>query len=101
VRRKERPLADEAVNRSSHRCDSLGNAVPASSRSDPFAPGGQWRQRRTHEHDGPPVQPAAQWEKAETYMEFQAFSRSGLIEQLEFEGFTSKEAEHGANAVGL
>jgi hypothetical protein len=39
--------------------------------------------------------------KAESYLEFQAFSRSSLIQQLEFDGFTPEEAEHGANAVGL
>lgn len=34
-------------------------------------------------------------------MEYSAFSRSGLIDQLEFEGFTSEQAEHGATSVGL
>lgn len=29
-----------------------------------------------------------------------AFSRSGLIDQLEFEGFTADEAEYGVTAVG-
>ncbi len=29
-----------------------------------------------------------------------SFSRSGLISQLEFEGFTTEEAEYGVSAVG-
>ena len=29
------------------------------------------------------------------------FSRSGLIEQLEFEGFTPAQAAYGVRAVGL
>ena len=39
--------------------------------------------------------------KAKDYLEYTAFSRSGLIKQLEFEGFTRKQAEHGAKAAGL
>ena len=39
--------------------------------------------------------------KAEEYLDLMAFSRSGLIDQLEFEGFTSSEATYGADAVGL
>jgi hypothetical protein len=31
----------------------------------------------------------------------QAFSRSGLIAQLEYEGFTPAQALHGVQAVGL
>jgi hypothetical protein len=34
-------------------------------------------------------------------MEYSAFSRGGLIEQLKYEGFTQAQAEHGADAVGL
>lgn len=34
-------------------------------------------------------------------MEYSAFSRDGLIEQLRFEKFTPAQAEYGANAVGL
>jgi len=39
--------------------------------------------------------------KAEEYIEYTAFSRNSLIKQLEFEGFTRKEAEHGAKGAGL
>lgn len=39
--------------------------------------------------------------KAEDYLDLASFSRSGLIDQLEFEGFTRKQAEHGAKSVGL
>jgi len=39
--------------------------------------------------------------KAESYLEMSGFSRSGLIEQLQFEGFTNAQAAHGAASVGL
>ena len=35
-------------------------------------------------------------EEAKAYLEYTAFSYKGLIEQLEFEGFTSEEAIYGA-----
>jgi hypothetical protein len=34
-------------------------------------------------------------------MDYSSFSRSGLIKQLQFEGFTAAQAAHGASAVGL
>lgn len=37
---------------------------------------------------------------AEAYLNAMAFSRSGLIEQLKFEGYTQAEAEYGADNVG-
>ena len=39
-------------------------------------------------------------ETAASYLEYSAFSRSGLIDQLEYEGFTTTQAEYGVNAVG-
>jgi len=39
--------------------------------------------------------------KAAEYLSFESFSRSGLIKQLEFEGFTQAQAEYGADSVGL
>ena len=39
--------------------------------------------------------------KAESYLDFMAFSRKGLIEQLMFEGFSREQAEYGVTAVGL
>jgi hypothetical protein len=39
--------------------------------------------------------------KAADYLDYTAFSRSGLIQQLKFDGFTPKQAAHGADAVGL
>jgi hypothetical protein len=39
-------------------------------------------------------------EKAASYLEFSAFSREGLIEQLEYEGFSQADAEYAADAVG-
>ena len=37
--------------------------------------------------------------KAAEYLEFMAFSRSGLIDQLEFEGFPRPDAEYGVDAT--
>ena len=39
-------------------------------------------------------------EKAKSYLRFTAFSRDGLIDQLEFEGFSHTEAVYGADHVG-
>jgi len=36
--------------------------------------------------------------KATSYLAYSAFSRSGLIKQLEFEGFSNSEATYGAEA---
>jgi outer membrane murein-binding lipoprotein Lpp len=38
--------------------------------------------------------------KAKQYLRTMAFSRKGLIEQLEYEGFTPQQAEYGVQAVG-
>lgn len=38
--------------------------------------------------------------KAQTYLKYSAFSRNGLIGQLEFEGYTNSEAIYGADNVG-
>jgi hypothetical protein len=40
-------------------------------------------------------------ESAESYLSFTSFSRSGLIDQLKHEGFTTAQATFGADAVGL
>mgnify|MGYP003564406486 FL=1 len=37
---------------------------------------------------------------AERYLDFSAFSRSGLIEQLEFEGYSTQDATYAVDAVG-
>jgi len=39
--------------------------------------------------------------KAQEYLDYDSFSRSGLIKQLEFEGFTPAQAAYGAKKVGL
>ncbi len=39
--------------------------------------------------------------KAKEYLDSMPFSRSGLIEQLVFEGFTQAQAEHGVGTTGL
>ena len=38
---------------------------------------------------------------AESYLEFSAFSRQGLIDQLVYEGFSVEQAAYGATSVGL
>lgn len=38
---------------------------------------------------------------AQSYLDTMAFSRSGLIEQLEYEGFTRQQAEYGVRTAGL
>ncbi len=38
--------------------------------------------------------------KAESYLNYSAFSRNGLIGQLEYEGFSTTEATYGADNVG-
>jgi hypothetical protein len=37
-------------------------------------------------------------EAAESYLDLTAYSRSGLIEQLKFEGYSTKDATYGVNA---
>lgn len=39
--------------------------------------------------------------QANSYIRVSGFSRSGLIEQLEFVGFTNEQANYGADSVGL
>ena len=38
-------------------------------------------------------------ESAESYLEYTSFSKSGLIEQLEYEGFTPAQAQYGADTA--
>ena len=38
---------------------------------------------------------------ARDYLNLMSFSRQGLIEQLEFDGFTHEEAVYGVDSIGL
>lgn len=38
--------------------------------------------------------------RAKQYLEYTAFSYAGLVDPLEFEGFTASEAEYGADHCG-
>ena len=38
---------------------------------------------------------------ATSYLKFSAFSRTGLIDQLVFEGYTQAQAEYGVSTTGL
>jgi hypothetical protein len=39
-------------------------------------------------------------ESAESYLEYSAFSRKGLIQQLKYEGYSTKDATYAVDAVG-
>lgn len=39
--------------------------------------------------------------KAEIYLKIMAFSKQGLIDQLEYEGFTNAESEYGVNHIDV
>jgi hypothetical protein len=39
--------------------------------------------------------------RAQSYLRISSFSRSGLIRQLEYEGFTNEQAIFGVNTTGL
>jgi SOS response regulatory protein OraA/RecX len=38
-------------------------------------------------------------EKAQSYLDYKAFSRTGLIDQLKYEGFSKKDATYAVNAI--
>ena len=38
---------------------------------------------------------------AKDYLDFTSFSRSGLIDQLEFDGYSPAQAEYGVSQTGL
>ena len=38
---------------------------------------------------------------AKSYLKYSAFSRTGLIDQLVFEGYTQAQAEYGVGTTGL
>ncbi len=38
---------------------------------------------------------------AKDYLDYTSFSRDGLINQLEFDGFTNAQAVYGVDATGL
>jgi Host cell surface-exposed lipoprotein len=38
---------------------------------------------------------------AKNYLDYTAFSHGALISQLEYDGYTSAQAEYGVAAVGL
>jgi hypothetical protein len=35
------------------------------------------------------------------YLDYSAFSREGLIDQLKYEGYTREQAEYGVSKTGL
>jgi hypothetical protein len=60
------------------------------------------REASTEPADLAPIESVSQQnarESAEAYIQALAFSRSGLIHQLRYEGFSKADAEYGVNAV--
>lgn len=40
-------------------------------------------------------------QSAQSYLDMTGFSRSGLIDQLEFEGYTTEQATYAVDQMGL
>ncbi|EGQ20433.1 prophage Lp1 protein [Sporosarcina newyorkensis 2681] len=38
---------------------------------------------------------------AENYLDYDSFSRNGLIDQLKYEGFSGEQATNAVNEIGL
>ena len=52
-------------------------------------------------HAGETVSQKNAREKAADYLDFMSFSHEGLVEQLEFEGFTNEDATYGVDALNV
>ena len=62
----------------------------------------QIRRLGRHRTDPPDEEEHEQAAKsAQSYLDMMGFSRSGLIEQLVFEGYTQDQATYGADQAGL
>jgi len=61
-------------------------AAPTEAETEPAAPAESSGQRNARQ-------------SAEDYLTYQAFSRTGLIKQLKFEGFSKAEAEYAVEAI--
>jgi hypothetical protein len=79
--------ADRAeVNSTHHKSDKAAKAAKAADADDkPAAP----KETKAQENAR---------ESAESYLDLSAHSRSGLIKQLKFEGFSEKDATYGVDA---
>jgi len=64
------------------------------------APATPWSSAVTARHSTP-ISRAQAVRKAKSYLQLSAFSFQGLVDQLEFEGFTHAQAVYGAHAAGL
>jgi hypothetical protein len=53
------------------------------------------------EHPGETVAQENARKSAESYLSHSAFSRSGLIDQLKFEGYSTQQAAYGVSQAGL
>lgn len=66
------------------------------------APAAETTTEKKAEKKDKPAETAGQQnarESAESYLEFSAFSRKGLIEQLKYEGYSTKDATYAVDAV--
>jgi hypothetical protein len=81
----------------SQKVDLSGSGSSSGSHSG--APSGQTPSGTTETHTATPGEKRA-LSSAESYLDYTAFSYSGLIEQLEYEGFSSSEATYAADHCG-
>lgn len=69
----------------SKKADKAGKAAPAGSQTKAEAPKETVAQENARE-------------SAESYLDMMAYSRSGLIDQLKYEGYSTKDATYGVDA---
>lgn len=84
--------------------DAGTNAPPPPAATAPAEPGPAEQVDQVQPGPGTPAETASQESArrtAESDLETSGFSRSGLIDQLTFDGFTQAQAQHAANVVGL
>jgi hypothetical protein len=78
--------------------DVLGETAPGSA---PIAGVEQPETAPEAEEPGETVAQAQARISAATYLATAAFSRTGLLEQLDYEGFTTADAEHGVKSLSV
>ena len=93
------PCTEDGVDECWEIVDSISGAyAPESSSGTSNAPGSSARSSRPSHTPTRGEQNAL--DQARSYLDIMAFSRTGLIEQLEYKGYTSSEAEYAAENCG-
>ena len=93
------PCTEDDVDECWEIVDSISGAyAPESSSGTSNAPGSSARSSRPSHTPTRGEQNAL--DQARSYLDIMAFSRTGLIEQLEYKGYTSSEAEYAAENCG-